>query len=389
MKILSGVHVIDLGSYISAPYAAMLLGELGADVVKVERPESTDPSRNHKVNGNSPVFFAFNRNKRGLALDFTVPDGQAVLQKILSNSDVMIINVRPGVEKKLGLDADSLRVINPRLITCNITGFGATGPYAKRPAYDNVGMAMSGLLSRFHQGEDPKVYGPAISDSVTGMHACMGILAALFEREKTGVGRHVEVNLMESMISLAIEPLTDYLLSGHDQPFYYRGGMSQAYILTCKDGLRIGVHISNQNKFWNALTEAIDRKDLAVKYAEPTIRIQQYEEISKELAKIFVSRNRSDWLPLLEANDVPFGPERSLNEIETDPQIIHLKTFQEVDPELFGSSRIPNRPIRFDGDNQSNFRSAPKVGADTEAILHELGFDIKTISKLRDKSIIN
>ena len=152
VKVLEGLKVIDAGSYISAPYAAMLLAELGADVIKVERPRATDPSRLHVVDGKTPVYSAVNRNKRAITLDYTQPEGMAVFKKLVERADVLLINVRPGVEHKLGIDAQAMQAINPRLVYCAVTGFGATGPYAKRPAYDNVGQAMSGWLSRFHRG---------------------------------------------------------------------------------------------------------------------------------------------------------------------------------------------------------------------------------------------
>ncbi|MES2534942.1 MAG: CaiB/BaiF CoA-transferase family protein [Pseudomonadota bacterium] len=388
MKVLEGIRVLDLGSYITAPYTAMLLGELGADVVKIERPGAADPFRNHAADKKAPFFFAFNRNKRSLTLDYAKPEGLAVLEKMVLDTDVLLINVRPGVEQKLGIDAARLQALNPRLIYCSITGFGASGPYAKRPAYDLVGQALSGLLSRFHQDDDPRIAGPAITDSLTGMQACIGVLGALHERSRTCKGRKVEVNMLESAISFAIEPLTHYLFSGEDQPFHYRGASSQAYILRCRDGKRIGLHMSSPDKFWLALANSIGRPDLAETYPTSKSRLEHYDDIAQILATVFATRDRDEWLPVLEANDVPFAPERTLNELETDAQVQHLGTFAAVDEAAYGSSRVPNRAQRYDGDNRSVFRPPPDIGEHSDEVLTELGMDAAAIAALRARGIV-
>lgn len=388
VKVLEGIRVLDLGSYITAPYTAMLLGELGADVVKIERPGAVDPFRHHTPDAKAPFFFAFNRNKRGLTLDYAKPEGLALLEQLVRGADVLLINVRPGVEQKLGIDAGSLQAVNPKLVYCSITGFGADGPYAKRPAYDNVGQTLSGLLSRFHQSDDPRIAGPAITDSLTGMQACIGVLGALYERSHTGKGRKVEINMLESAISFAIEPLTHFLFTGRDQPLHYRGASSQAYILRCRDNRRIGLHMSSPEKFWRGLTTAIGRPELAGRYPSSQSRLDHYDEIAATLAEVFATRDQAEWLPLLEANDVPFAPERTLGEIESDEQVRHLKTFAPVDEQAYGSSRVPNRAQRYDGDNRSVFRPPPDAGEHTDELLAELGLDAQAIAALREKRIV-
>jgi crotonobetainyl-CoA:carnitine CoA-transferase CaiB-like acyl-CoA transferase len=388
VKVLDGIRVLDLGSYITAPYTAMLLGELGADVVKIERPGAVDPFRNHTPDSKAPFFFAFNRNKRGITLDYAKPEGLAVLEQLVQGADVLLINVRPGVEQKLGIDAERLQAINPGLIYCSVTGFGASGPYAKRPAYDNVGQTLSGLLSRFHQSDDPRIAGPAITDSLTGLQACIGVLGALHERSRTGKGRKVEINMLESAISFAIEPLTHFLFSGKDQPLHYRGASSQAYILRCRDGRRIGLHMSSPEKFWRSLATAIGRPELVERYPTSQSRLEHYDEIAETLAAVFATRDRDEWLPLLEANDVPFAPERTLSEIESDEQVLHLGTFAQVDEQRYGSGRVPNRAQRYDGDNRSVFMPPPDVGEHTDEVLAELGLSAEKIAALRDKRIV-
>ena len=203
-QVLSGFRILDIGSFITAPYAAMLLAEMGADVIKIEKPATGDPFRAFGNGLYSSHFQAHNRNKRSVALDYTKPAGRAALDVLIASADALLINVRPGVEAKMGVDAARLQTVNPRLVYCAITGYGADGPYAERPAYDNVGQALSGWLSMFHEGKDARVAGPAVSDAFTGMFAAMGILGALLEREKTGRGRKVEVSMLEATIAFEI-----------------------------------------------------------------------------------------------------------------------------------------------------------------------------------------
>ena len=388
IKVLDGIRVLDLGSYITAPYAAMLLAEMGAEVIKVERPGAGDPFRFHTATSNSPFFLAYNRNKRGLTLDYTQPDGIEVLRLLVQKADVLVINVRPGVENRLGIGAAQLQALNPRLIYCSITGYGADGPYAKRPAYDGVGQALSGLLSRFHQTDDPRIAGPAMADSLTGIFACLGVLGALHERSRTGKGRRVEVNMIEAAMAFLVEPLAHYLILGEDQPFYFRGAASQAYILRCHDGKRIGLHMSSPDKFWQGLAKAVGRPDLLTRYATREAKVEHYEEIGRELAAVFATKDRDDWIPLLEANDVPFAAERLLAELEDDPQVRHLGTFNEVGHPVHGTVRGVNRPVRFDGDNDSGFLPPPAMGEHSDEILGELGLDNRRIGELRSRKII-
>lgn len=388
VKVLDGIRVLEVGSYITAPYAAMLLGEMGADVIKVERPGAPDPFRSHTSARDSPFFLAYNRNKRALALDYTQPDGVELLHALVKKSDVLVINVRPGIEEKLGIGAARTQALNPRLIFCSITGYGADGPYARRPAYDGVGQTLSGLLSRFHDSDDPRIAGPAMCDSLTGIFACLGILGALHERTRTGKGRKVEVNMIEAAMAFAIEPLAHYLVLGEDQSFYFRGAASQAYILRCKDGRRIGLHMSSPDKFWQRLAKAISRPDLLTRYATRAAKVDHYEEIGTELAATFATKTRDEWIPLLEEYDVPFAPEHLLAELERDPQVRHLGTFNEVRHRTRGTVRGINRPVRFDGDNRSAFLPPPDVGEHTDEILRECGVSEEQLSQLRMHKVI-
>lgn len=388
VKVLEHIRVLDLGNFITAPYAAMLLAEMGADTIKVERPDAADPFRVHPTSSVSPFLLAYNRNKRGLSLDYTSPEGREILYRLVKTADVLIINVRPGVVEKLKIDPVTLHALNPRLVYCSITGYGNDGPYAKRPSFDGVGQTLSGLLSRFHNTDDPRVAGPAMCDSLTGIFACMGILGALNERQHTGKGRCVDVNMLEAAMAFAIEPITHYLVLGEEQPFYFRGAASQAYILRCKDGQRIGLHMSSPQKFWDGLARAIGRPELLVRYPSREARVEHYGDIARELAEVFLTRTRDEWVPLLEANDVPFAPEQKLAELESDPQVRHLGIFNQMEHAVRGTQRGLNRAIRFDGDNQSAYLPPPSLGEHTVEILKQLGMDSGEIATLRSRGTL-
>ena len=388
MKVLEGIRVLDLGNFITAPYAAMLLGELGADVIKVERPGAGDPFRAFKGGLYSPHFQGHNRNKRSITLDYAKPAGQEVFDTLIAKADVLLINVRPGVEDKIGVGAERLQGINPRLVYCAITGFGSSGPYAERPAYDNVGQTASGWLSMFHQGEDARISGPAVSDAFTGVFGCMGILGALVERERTGRGRKVEVSMLEATIAMATEPLGQMFATGEAPSLFSRAAASQSYIVTCKDGKRIGLHMSSPDKFWQGLVRAIGREDLLEKYPGRLERIQHYEDLARELAQTFAVRNRDEWLPLLEREDVPFAPERRHEELADDPQVKHLDLFYEMNHPEHGKLKAAHRAIRYDGDNRSNFSPPPSLGEHTDSVLAQFGFEQERIDALRAAGII-
>ena len=388
MKVLEGIRVLDLGNFITAPYAAMLLGELGADVIKVERPGAGDPFRAFKGGLYSPHFQGHNRNKRSITLDYSKPAGQEVFDTLVAEADVLLINVRPGVEDKIGVGAERLQGINPRLVYCSITGFGSSGPYAERPAYDNVGQTASGWLAMFHQGEDARISGPAVSDAFTGVFGCMGILGALVERERTGRGRKVEVSMLEATIAMATEPLGQMFATGEAPSLFSRAAASQSYIVTCKDGKRIGLHMSSPDKFWQGLVRAIGREDLLEKYPGRLERIQHYEDLARELAQTFAVRNRDEWLPLLEREDVPFAPERRHEELADDPQVKHLDLFYEMNHPEHGKLKAAHRAIRYDGDNRSNFSPPPSLGEHTDSVLAQFGFEQERIDALRAAGII-
>lgn len=382
MKILQNIRVIEIGRFITAPLAAQLLGELGAEVIKIESPRVVDPFRTFDGGMYAGHFQSHNRNKRSLALDFATPDGREVLQQLLRDADVLLLNMRPGSEAKLGLDAEHLHRVNPRLVHCSITGFGADGPYADRPAFDNVGQALSGWMSMFHRGTDARVPGPPVSDTISGVYACIGILGALVERATTGRGRKVEVSMLEAMIALATEPLGQLSAYGSAPEFFSRASKSQSYLVTCRCGRRIGIHLSSPEKFWQSLLDAIERPDLAQAYPDRMSRVQGYDAIAAELGAVFATADRDTWMARLQQHDVPAAPELRLDELEDDAQVRHLGIFYQMEHPEYGAVRAANRAIRYDGDNGSGFRVPPAFGEHSVELLREAGFDAARIEQL-------
>jgi crotonobetainyl-CoA:carnitine CoA-transferase CaiB-like acyl-CoA transferase len=372
MRLLKGVRVVEVGGFITGPLAAMILAEYGADVIKVERPDGGDPFRSHTRGGYSPAFQAHNRNKRSMVADYAKPEGLKVLQALVRTADVFVNNNRPGVAEKLGFGYAQLHEVNPRLVYCAISGFGADGPYAERPAFDNVGQALSAWMSRHRRDDDPRVIGPAISDPATSFYATSAILAALFERSSSGKGRLVEVNMLEATIALNLEPLAYYFDRGEPQPLFQRGGASQAYNLVCKDGKCVALHMSSPDKFWQSLCRVIERPEWAQTYAQRADRARDYEKIAFELKKIFAARSRAEWMARLEREDVPFAPELGVQDLEKDAQVQHLGTIYELTHQNHGKVRAQHRPAKVDGSREIDFRPPPDLGEHTEEILAEL-----------------
>lgn len=390
MQLLKDVRVLDLGGFITGPYTAALLADYGADVVKVERPDSGDPFRALREDLYSPQFQAHNKNKRSVCLDYTRPAGLEVLYKLIEKADVIIMNTRPGVNEKLGLDYVKLRKLNSRLICCSITGFGRDGPYAERPAFDHVGQALSGWLSRHRQSDDdPRVLGPAIADRVTSYFATIGILAALHDRERSGVGRLIETNMLEATIAFCIEPITQYFASGQPVPLYLRGAFSQAYTLTCKDGKRLAVHLSSPDKFWVGLCSAINREEWIARYPNHLDRVRHYDELATQIGPIFRAHTRDEWMARLEREGIPFAPEREVQEVEDDPQVKYLEVFYELEHPKYGKVKTNHRPVRVDAVRMIEFQPPPALGEHTEEVLRSDGLSSQQIEQLRKEGIIN
>ena len=375
-EVLDGVLVVELGTMVTAPLAGMMLGDLGARVIKVELPETGDPFRAHGGGRYSPPFVAYNRAKESVQLDLRAPAGLANLTRLLERADVVLENFRPGVMEKLGLGTDRLAALNPRLIRASITGFGQDGPYRDRPSYDSVPLALSGLSSLMLDPADPRMSGPTIADNVTGMYATQGILAALLRRGTTGRGGHVEVNMLEAAIAFIPDAFAQFSRAGIVSTPETRVRISQSYALPCRDGLLVAVHISSVAKFWEGLLAVIGQPGLAAdeRFATPAARTANYPALRDVLMAAFATRDRADWVAALAAEGVPGGPVNSVAEVADDPQVRHLGTFAATPHPTMGEVVAIKSPIRIDGARRDAPPPPPLLNADAAAIAAEFGF---------------
>jgi crotonobetainyl-CoA:carnitine CoA-transferase CaiB-like acyl-CoA transferase len=389
-KVLEGVRVVDLGTMITAPLAGMMLADLGAEVVKVENPKGGDPFRSFRGGFYSPHFAAYNRGKRSIKLDLRTEAGCEVLRKLLAEADILLENYRAGVMDRLGFSRDTITAINSRLIHCSITGFGADGSYSARPAFDSVGLALSGISSLLLDPEHPQTSGPTIPDNATGMFACSGVLGALYEREKTGKGRYVEISMMEAAISFIPDPFANHTLLGIENTPLTRVASSHSFAFRCADGKLLAVHLSSQPKFWEGMLRAIEREDLLgdARFADREKRIAHFVELTDVLAETYRTKDRSSWMVRLEKEDVPFAPIHTIPEVIEDPQVKHLEIFRTLHHPELGDQLTIRRPLRIDGGRDGSDRAAPTFGEHTQEVLRELGYDDSAIQEMRDKAVI-
>ena len=374
---LEGVRVVDLSRVLAGPLATMVLADLGADVIKVERPGTGDDTRAWGppfVDGDAAYFLSLNRNKRSIALDLLSPEGADVVRRLAARSDVLIENFRPGLMDRFGLGLVALRDANPRLVTCSLTAFGEDGgESASRPGYDIIVQALSGLMSITGErdGEPTKV-GVALLDVITGLYAAIGIQAALVERDRTGRGRHVSVSLFDASVAALVNQAANHLLGGtvpgplgseHPNivPYQVFHASDRPFILA-----------AGNDKLFRAACGVVGRTDLAGdrRFATNDARVAHREALIPQLRTAFSGRPAADWLEDLEAAGVPCAPIRRLDEVFASPE--GAATVQTVDDPGRGPFRLVANPIRIDGAVAPVRRAPPRIGEHTEEIMREL-----------------
>ncbi|MCU0900219.1 MAG: CoA transferase [Cypionkella sp.] len=351
MRPLRNIRVVEMGTYITGPAAAMQLADLGADVIKVERPGEGDPFRAFKGGLYSPHFQTYNRNKRSIALDTKRPDDLAVFQDLIAGADVFIQNFRPGVAEKLGAGEEDLRRLNPRIIYCAISGFGTSGPARDRPTYDTVAQAASGFLRLMTPPTNPRVIGPAIADAVTGHYAATGILAALVERGASGKGSRLDISMLEAMCHFNLDSFTHFYSVDEVMGPLSRPVVSQSYTFECADGKWVAIHMSSPPKFWTGFLAATGQDHLArdPRFAERLERIRHQDDLIDIMTPIFRSQPRDHWCAALEAQEVPYAPAYDSDEALEDPQAVHLGIKVSAPHPQMGSFTTVRAPYNFDG----------------------------------------
>ena len=371
---LDGIRVVEFANYVSGPYAGMLLGDFGAEVIKVESPGGGDPFRGWGRVEYSPTFGSVNRNKKSIVLDLKSADGVAAARALTRTADVLIENFRIGTMERLGLGYDELARDNPGLVWCSITGFGSSGPYASRPGYDTIGQSMSGLLGLLTDLQAPLPMGVSLSDHLAGITACNGILAALVARGRTGKGQRIDTSLLEASISFCGENAARFFESGKVPDRAARTHQAQVYAFVAGDGKPFVIHLSTPTKFWQALARVAGRPEWIddARFATKETRGRHYDVLHRELSDIFCTGDRALWLAKLQAADVPAAPLNTLDEVFGDPQVKHLGMRQDVPHKRVGSVGLVRNGVRMSATPPQIRSASPELGEHTDEILAQL-----------------
>jgi len=358
---LTGIRVLELGAYISGPYAAALLAALGADVVKVEPPLGGDAFR-RGVDIDSHYFAQYNAGKRSLAVNLKHPDGVALVKRLAPQFDVVVENNRPGKMAALGLGAEDLMKINPSLVYASVSGFGDGGPWRDRAAYDSIGQSMGGFYSIMNDEGEARLSGTCIGDLISAVTVAMGILAGLVGRGSTPErkGLEVQTSLVEAMSTITIDAMTQFFETGVAPTRESRHPQAQNFCLTTASGGSITLHLSSSQKFWEALATAMGRADLIEdpRFATYYDRMANYFALKPVVEAEFLKHSRADWEALLTASDVPFAPTLSVAEVTTHPQSQWLDM---LEPERDGKTLV-RPPWRFFGERPDRPFRAPHIG---------------------------
>lgn len=392
---LAGIRVLDLTRVLAGPYCTMFLGDLGAEVVKVEQPGVGDDTRGWGppfAGGESAYFLCTNRNKKSLTADFKSADGIALVRKLAERADVLIENFRPGAMDRLGLGEKELHEKNPRLVYASLSGFGADGPMADIPGYDLIVQAWGGLMSVTGTAESgPLKVGVAIIDLVAGLMLGKSIVAALYAREKIGVGQKIDTSLLEAEVAALINAGSNYLVGGKVPG---RWGNAHPTIVpyqsfqTADSFLVLG---AASEAIWKRLCPALGRGELAddPRFAKNADRVEHRQELVALLGEIFLTRTTAAWVAALTEADVPCAPVQTIDQVFAAPQVLHRDMLVEIDHPTAGTVRLAGIPVKFSATPASVRLPPPLLGQHSEDVLSSwLGMSIEEIEQLKRKSVL-
>jgi len=394
-KPLEGVRVLDLTRVLAGPFCTMMLSDLGAEIVKVEAPGTGDDSRAFGPfkNGQSLYFVNVNRGKKSIALDLKTEGGKRLLVELAKASDVIVENFRPGTMERLDLGWDVLKAANPRLIYAAVSGFGHTGPDSARPAYDILVQAMGGVMSITGWPDAPPTrVGLSMGDITAAVYCAVGVNAALFQREKTGLGQKIDVSMLDCQLSILENALVRYQVDGHSPaPLGTRHPTITPFQAFRADDGWFVVAVGN-DALWKKFCEALGRLDLLAdrRFKTNADRTRHYDDLMPELERLFASKARAEWLALLESAGVPSAPVNAVEDVMRDRQLAARNMFVTVDDPKAGRVTIPGNPIKMENVPESPDRPpAPAIGQHGEEILREiLGYDRKAIAELRSSGAL-
>ncbi|CDQ17793.1 Succinyl-CoA:(R)-benzylsuccinate CoA-transferase subunit BbsF [Halobacillus karajensis] len=386
---LEGIRILDLTRVLAGPYCSMILGDLGAEIIKVEAPGGSDETRTWgpPFKGNvSAYYLCANRNKKSLTVNLKTNEGKEIIEKLVQKSDVILNNFKTGTMERLGLGYDHLKELNPDLIYCSITGFGESGPYRHLPGYDFIIQAMSGLMSiTGDEQSGPQKLGVAITDILTGLYACIGIQAALLERSLSGEGQKIDLSLYDSAVSALVNIGSNFLVTGNTPA---RLGNSHANIVPyqtfqSKDGEMV-IAVGNDRQFTH-LCHILGQPSLARdgRFSTNAQRVENRDELTKILQKLFLTKETAYWKEQCRQKQIPFGPIQSLEEVRKDPQLHARRMFISCPHPKEGQVEMIGSPLNLSRTPVALQHHPPEAGEHTEGILRDLGYDEKTIHQWR------
>ena len=394
---LAGVRVLDLSRVLAGPWCTQLLADLGAEVIKIERPGAGDDTRHwgppwHGEGENrvAAYFLSANRGKKSAAIDFARPEGGALVRKLAEQSDIVVENFKVGGLKKFGLDADSMRETNPRLIVASITGFGQEGPYAERAGYDYIIQAMGGLMSITglpdgEPGGGPMRVGVAVVDLFTGLYTAVAILAALFRRERSGEGGHIDSALFDTQIAVLANQASNALISGRDPP---RQGNTHPNIVPYQPfeaaDKPLVIAVGNDRQFAK-LAELCGHPEWSSdeRFASNGVRVANRAEMVRLVSEAIRQKSADEWFVHLEAAGIPAGPINSITQALSDIQAQHRQTVRTI-----AGMPLVGSPVRLDGERADSDLPPPALGEHTGEVLSALSLDAGEIERLRSEGVV-
>ena len=388
---LSRFRVLDLSRVRAGPTCVKQLADFGADVIKIESPPGVDANEGMGGPCEGPDFQNLHRNKRGMTLNLKLPEGRAVFARLVKNADVVVENYRPDVKYRLGIDYESLKAINPRIILASISGFGQDGPYLDRPGFDQIAQGMSGLMSvTGFPGQGPMRTGAAIADVSAGLYAALGILTALLEREASGQGQWVQSSLLMAGIALLDFQAARYLMAGEVPPQVgndHPTSMPTSAYTTADGYINIG---ASGEGMWKRLCPAVGRPDLLTRaeFEGGANRAKNRKALNAELNAALLSKKSEEWISVLNAAGVPCGPIYSMDQVFADPQVQHLQAAATVKHPVLGDIRVVNQAVGLSRTPATMVSATPEIGQHTDEVLAEVGYSANEIAALRQSKAI-
>lgn len=391
---LKGVKVLDISRVLTGPFCTMILGDLGAEVIKVEIPGKGDETRAWGppfAEGESAYYLSINRNKKSLTLNLKSDEGRKILLELAKECDVIIENFLPGTVERLGVDYETIKKVNPEIIYCSISGFGQDGPYRDFPAYDLLMQGMGGLMSITGEKDGPPIrIGVALIDIGAGMYAALGILAALMVKKETKKGQYIDVSLMDTEVSWLTYMASNYFLTGKNP---IRMGSAHPNIVpyqAYKARDRYFILAVGNDKIWERFCEAMDLNDIVddPRFCTNEKRVENREELNAILEEIFATKDSHEWIEILRKARVPCGPVNEISDVVNHPQVKHRGMVVSMEHPTIGEVKVLGNPINLSLTPPEYHSPPPLLGQHTEEILQRLGYTTEDIKNLREKGVI-